>query len=349
MSMKTVGSRSEKVRKRIKSALALTVTAATMMSLTGASLPRYRYHIQEEYNGSVTQLAIAYTDSDSPHTILQGEQIELENGDTYTFTEASHFRQGTITIKRAFPIYVKADGKQNEVMVQGGTVRQALESAFIELSETDIVSLPLDQMVTSGMEITVKRVRTEIITKDREIPFEIDYEESDDIVPYARVEVKEGTPGVETYSYEATYIDGRLTQSKFIGKEVTKDPVNALYHVGSDKNVASDYKVPEDMEFDENGNPLHYKKKVSGKATAYSTKKRTKLIEGCVAMDLSKYPRGSWLYIKSADGSYVYGYAKVADTGTALVNGTVLVDVFFDTFAECYEFGAKQLDVYVLT
>ncbi len=349
MSMKKVGSRSEKVRKRLYSGISLTVSAAIMMSLTGASLPRYRYHIAEEYNGAVTQLAIAYTDSDSPHQILQAEQIELENGDTYSFAEASHFRHGTITIKRAFPIYVKADGKEQKVMVQGGTVKEALEDAFIELGEKDIVSLPLDTQVSSGMTITVNRVETKIIQKEREIAFEIDYKESDTIPAYAKKEVTEGVPGIQTYSYEATYIDGKLTESRFVGKEVTKDPVNALYFVGSDKNVASDYKVPADLEFDENGNPVNYKKKVSGKATAYSTKKKTKLIEGCVAMDLSKYPRGSWLYIKSADGSYVYGYAKVADTGTALVNGTVLVDVFFDTFAECYEFGAKQLDVYVLS
>jgi 3D (Asp-Asp-Asp) domain-containing protein len=66
-------------------------------------------------------------------------------------------------------------------------------------------------------------------------------------------------------------------------------------------------------------------------------------------MDLSKYPRGSWLYIKSRDGSYVYGYCRVADTGTALVSGEVLVDLYFSTFAQCYQFGAKTLDVYVLS
>ncbi len=349
MSIKKVGSGSEKVRKRMKVGVAIAVSTTMIVSLTGASLPRYRYSIREEDNGAVTQLAIAYTDSDSPHTILQGEQVELENGDTYTFTQATHLRQGTITIKRAFPVYVTADGKEQTVMLTGGTVKEALDAAYITLGENDTVSQDLESEVVSGMSITVKRVEITTTTKEREIDFEVEYIESTGIPAYAKVLVTEGVPGIETYSYETTYVDGKLQKSKFISKEVTTQPINAVYMVGSSKNVVSDYNIPEDLEFDENGNPVNYKKKVSGKATAYSTKKATKLIEGCVAMDLSKYPRGTWLYIKSADGSYVYGYAKVADTGTALVNGTALVDLYFDTFAECYQFGAKQLDVYVLS
>ena len=59
-------------------------------------------------------------------------------------------------------------------------------------------------------------------------------------------------------------------------------------------------------------------------------------------------PYGTKLYIKAADGSFTYGYAIAADTGTALMDGRVLVDLFFDTNQECYAFGAKKMEVYVL-
>ena len=56
-------------------------------------------------------------------------------------------------------------------------------------------------------------------------------------------------------------------------------------------------------------------------------------------------PYGSRLYICSPDGSYVYGYAVAADTGGALMSGSALVDVYFDTLSECYGFGRRTLSV----
>ena len=59
-------------------------------------------------------------------------------------------------------------------------------------------------------------------------------------------------------------------------------------------------------------------------------------------------PYGSKLYIKSSDGSFVYGYAVAADTGIALMDGRVTVDLYFDTYLESCLFGAKTMDIYVL-
>ena len=349
MSHKKVGSKSAKVRKRLISVLTLIVTVVAMLPLTGATMTHYSYTIQESVDGSVTQLAIAYTNETDPNEILRKEKITLSEDDGFTFTEPNEENEGVITIERAFPVTVIADGESKAVMVNGGTVKEVLEKAKITLGEEDIITKDQDEEVHVGSEIRVRRVTHKTSEKHKAIPYGESYEYSDALIANAKVKIAEGKEGVETYTYDEMYIDGKLYQSTLIGTEVTTEPVNAVYQIGSSKKVVSDYDFPEGLEFDEKGNPLNYKYKVSGKATAYSTRKKTKLIEGCVAMDLSKYPRGSWLYIKSKDGSYVYGYAKVADTGTALVNGTVLVDLFFDTFAECYEFGARQLDVYVLS
>lgn len=349
MSIKTVGSKGEKIRKRLTGTLVFAGAIAAMLPFTGAALPKFSYIINESVDGNLNQLAVVYTLEDHPYDILQDEQIMLDAGDTYTFSEAEFGNSGTITITRAFPVYITADGKTNEVMVQGGTVADALKSGWITLGEQDIVSMPLSDAVHSGSSIRVQRVTTKTVTKEKAIAYETKYEYTNKLVPNAKVRTTEGKEGTVTYTYERTYIDGKLLESKLVSEEVTEQPVDEVYQIGSTKNVVSVFDTPADMEFDENGNPVNYKKKVSGKATAYSTRRKTSLVEGCVAMDLSKYPRGSWLYIKSSDGSYVYGYAKVADTGTALVQGKVLVDCFFDTFAECYQFGAKTLDVYVLS
>ncbi len=349
MSIKKVGSRSEKVRKPIFGLAVLIGCAAMALPLTGATLTEYHYTINESSDGVVTQLAVAYTRSESPDDILQSAQIELGEGDTYHFTEPGDDNQGAITIRRSFPVSVTADSETQEILLRGGTVEDALKAAQITLGEEDIVSMELDEEVHAGTAITVNRVEHKIATRKKSVPFETKYEYTNTLIPNAKVKTGNGVKGVCTYTYDEVYIDGELADSTLVSKKVTKKPVHEVYQIGSSRNVPSHYDVPDHIKFDKNGNPVNYKKKVTGKATAYSTRRETSLKAGDVAMDLSQYPRGSWLYIKSRDGSYVYGYARVADTGTGLVEGTVLVDCFFDTFAECYQFGAKTLDVYVLS
>ena len=49
------------------------------------------------------------------------------------------------------------------------------------------------------------------------------------------------------------------------------------------------------------------------------------------------------------DGSYVYGYCVAGDTGSFIYDGTgTIVDLFFNTVEECYEFGRRSVIIYVL-
>ncbi len=54
------------------------------------------------------------------------------------------------------------------------------------------------------------------------------------------------------------------------------------------------------------------------------------------------------LYICSADGSYVYGYAVAEDTGGALMSGEAIVDLYMDTLEECTAFGRQDVIINVL-
>ena len=109
----------------------------------------------------------------------------------------------------------------------------------------------------------------------------------------------------------------------------------------------------------ENGLPTSYTRIVSGKSTAYTAGygARTasgRLAEiGTVAVNPNVIPYGSELYIVAQDGSRVYGYAIAADTGLGLMDGTVLVDLYFGNRAEHYydscAWGAVNVDIYVLS
>ena len=52
------------------------------------------------------------------------------------------------------------------------------------------------------------------------------------------------------------------------------------------------------------------------------------------------------MYIVSDDGQYVYGYCVAEDTG-GLIKGN-RVDLYFDTYDECINFGYRPVTIYVL-
>ena len=76
--------------------------------------------------------------------------------------------------------------------------------------------------------------------------------------------------------------------------------------------------------------------------TASGTKARV----GAVAVDPKVIPLGTKLYIEYADGTGGYGYATAEDTGSAIKG--YRVDLFFNTYQECIQFGRRRVIVYVL-
>ena len=112
--------------------------------------------------------------------------------------------------------------------------------------------------------------------------------------------------------------------------------------------------VPDSLRFDENGVPLNYTKIINGKASAYYgdpiTATGTKPVPGSVAVNPKIIPYGSKLWIVSDDGKYVYGYAVAEDTGGFIhwKNGPT-VDLFMNTRTECYNFGVRNVTIYVLS
>lgn len=110
----------------------------------------------------------------------------------------------------------------------------------------------------------------------------------------------------------------------------------------------------ESVEYDEgidesNFDIPSYKRIVRVEATAYSSKQPgmspytatgTLCKRGVIATDPNVIPLGTKVFIPG------YGYAVAADTGGAIVGN--IIDVAFDTIAECYEFGRKSIDIYII-
>ena len=113
----------------------------------------------------------------------------------------------------------------------------------------------------------------------------------------------------------------------------------------------SDIPVPDDILFDENGIPLNYSRKLTGKSTAYcmghTTATGTSVHEGVVAVNPRIIPYGSKMYIVSNDG-WVYGYSSAEDTGGFIYwNNAPIIDLYVNTTSFAYQWGNRGVTVYI--
>ncbi|MBQ8210831.1 MAG: 3D domain-containing protein [Clostridia bacterium] len=113
----------------------------------------------------------------------------------------------------------------------------------------------------------------------------------------------------------------------------------------------SDIEVPDDILFDENGIPLEYSYKVTGRATAYSmgttTATGTSVHEGVVAVNPRNIPYGSTMYIVASDGT-VYGYSSAEDTGSFIYwDNAPVVDLYVNSKSAAYAWGNREVTMYI--
>lgn len=113
----------------------------------------------------------------------------------------------------------------------------------------------------------------------------------------------------------------------------------------------SDIEVPDDILFDENGIPLNYSKKLTGRSTAYcmghTTATGTSVHPGVVAVDPRIIPYGSTMYIVADDG-WVYGFSSAEDTGGFIYwNNAPIVDLYVNSTNFAYQWGNRAVTIYI--
>lgn len=334
------------MRSRLFAVLMLSVACAIMvLSIILTS------HVVTISDGDITQTFI--TMKRETEEILEEAKITVGMDDIVK-TEDSSSKHISISITRAFDVFVRCDGDTIPLRVTGGTVASALEQAGVTLSSTDVISFPLHQRLCENQQICIDRVTYRTTTKTEKIPYKIEKKDTPLLKKgYTRVYVK-GENGVKTYTYEEKLINGQVVETKLVGETVNKQPVNELRLIGNGQvETLSTLKPTKEVLLDSKGFPVTYKKVIKGKATAYTgvgqpTSTGVKTRVGYVAVDPKIIPYGSELYIISPDGKIVYGYAVAADTGGAMLSGRILVDVFFNTEEECRAFGVRNILVYIL-
>lgn len=323
--------------------------AALAAAMTGITFASNAVYIHDGKD-----VTLVYTTEKDPKDILKSQNLTLGANDKLEFTGFEN-NTGTITIKRAFDVTVTADGETKTVSLAEGTVADALTLAGVTMADEDRINVAPTEALHAGTAIVVNRVTTRMVNKTEEVPFTTTEKKTPMLKKGTTKVVTPGVAGEVVSVSKETLVDGKVVKSEFVEKKQTKAPVNQEVLVGTaPKTPVSQVTPPSSLELTTNGVPGNYTKVLTGKAAAYSARKGAKTasgryaIPGHVAVDPRIIPYGTKLYIATPDNSFVYGYAVAADTGTALREGKIIVDLFFNTYEETCRFGIKNVNIYVL-
>ena len=264
-----------------------------------------------------------------------------------------------IEIQRAFSVDVTADGKTQTVEFLEGTVSDVLTKLGIELDEDDEVSPSLGTELKPGNEIKVYRVSYEERTETEVIKFKTVNKDSSSLYKGTTQVEQEGKNGEKTVVYKDKIVDGKVADSTVVSEEVITKAVDKIVVKGTKIKILSSASPISALSLPSrytlsNGIPTNALTTITGKSTAYtadpgaSTASGVAAQSGYVAVNPNQIPYGTEMYVVSTDGKYVYGYCIAADTGGFAKRGSAVIDLFMDTRDECYQWGNREVCIYIL-
>lgn len=267
-----------------------------------------------------------------------------------------------IFVLTAYGVTVNADGETANVQSTAKSVGGLLEELGITLGPDDEVEPGVDTALSNGLTVNVLRVEYTTYEKEVTVPFTKKTQYSSSMQKGSSKITQNGVNGTKSVVYKDKVVNGVVQNTTVESEEEILAPVPQITTVGTRtsgnskviRNSApiSELTMPSKYSIGANGVPTSYKYTIKGKAAAYcipggitSTGKRVK--PGYIAVNPKQIPYGTEMYIVSDDG-VVYGYAIAADTGGFAKQGKFVVDLYMNSTAQCYSWGARNVTIYVL-
>lgn len=251
----------------------------------------------------------------------------------------------TITLTRARPITLIADGQSLATRTNQTTVDAALAEAGLALVGQDYATPALDQPLPADGVIRIVRVREETLVSQETLPYETVYQAQADWEIDTVQALQAGVNGAKERRVRVRYEDGvevsRVDEGEFVAQSPTP------YVIGYGTNIVL-------RTLDTPDGPVEYWRSYTMYATSYAAKFLSRppdspnygrtasgkiLTKGLVAIDRSLIAFGTRMYVPG------YGFAEAADTGGG-VKGR-FIDLGFDDWN--YESWHWEVTVYFLT
>ena len=266
-----------------------------------------------------------------------------------------------IALAYTFPVYITVGEKTTEVYAIESTVADILKSAGYSVDQYDMVEPSLDTVISDTAYIDYTNIDYVTGSYTEAIPCTVKTVYSSKLDAGATT-LTEGKDGEQQVNYTAkivngvtveTVVDSRITLSEAVNGTKTIGTKKASVKTSENVKSVSTLSPSTPIELDENGNPVNFKKHITVQATAYTytgNKCSTGVAPppGYIAVNPNVIPYGTKMYIKSSDGSYIYGYAVAADTGGFIKSRPNNVDLFMTSKAACTAFGRRNVEIYIL-
>lgn len=309
------------------------------------------------------------TFANEPEDVLDAVGVHLNEGDIleYDVTEG----RTTIYIDRTFSTNITFETKlaakeladsaalyADDLMFGSSQTVEDLEESFASQNglPTDCQIEYVYETVTQPVKFKYKTVYSKNLMKGEK-------------------KVTAGKNGEKEVTYLKKIVNGMVISTEKSSEKVTVAAVNQVETIGTKVQLSSSLAVKTSndvksistlkpktpIELDKKGQPIKYANVISGKASAYcgccdgnSTAYfgKNTARPGYVAVNPKQIPYGTKLYIVSADGKTVYGYAIAADTGGFAKNGSGrVVDVRMPTGSKCKcgsNWGVRKVNIYIL-
>ena len=138
-----------------------------------------------------------------------------------------------ITLSNSLTVTLTADSKTKDCKTHATTVKDFLDEQKITLGKDDVVSPKLEDKITDGLKITVKRVEYKEEVKKEVIDYKTEEQQSSSLSAGQTQVAQEGSEGEKEVTYKVKYVDGKEESKEKVSEKVTKEPVNKIVTIGT--------------------------------------------------------------------------------------------------------------------
>lgn len=307
--------------------LVLVLVVGALLSALAGSLKTVEI-IDGEKRVEITTLAFTVGGA------LRQAQVDYAPYDLVTPGPGEPLRHGmTIEVVRAEDVTITADGRTWTVKAVKPRVYQVLEAAGVQLGKLDRVDS--GYLPDGSRHIKVTRITEEFIEERVEVPFNTFRQPSNELPAGQRRVLQPGKNGILLNKVKVVKADGVEISREVVSSRLVAEPKTMVvaYGIGGSPTTAARHL------------PWKVKKVMTMEATAYThtgnpTATGIYPYRGIVAVDPKVIPLGSKLYVEG------YGYCEAQDTGGAIKGDRI--DIFLDTKEECFQWGRRIVQVYLL-
>jgi uncharacterized protein YabE (DUF348 family) len=260
-------------------------------------------------------------------------------------------KEDRIDIEKAVNVIVAVDGQELKIQTTEDTVDKIFEEEGIELKDSDKILPSRTIPISDGLKLSVTRIDTRVIKENIPIEFATVIKKDDESLSSSTKILQQGELGEKVLTTKIVYEDGREIERNVVSEVIAKEPTQKIVAVGTlsalnlsrggtvlYKNVVKMQATAYTADFASTGKRPGDKN--FGKTATGSIAKRNEEGYSSIAVDPRVIPLGTKLYIEG------YGYGIAEDTGSAIKGN--IIDVFFNSAEECYNWGRRNVNVYIM-